>query len=330
MKTKTASLFIIFLFSMSPLLNAQAVERFIRSKVNVATNRASDRANEEIDNKIEQEVDRGIDSLLNKNESQEQETRSNSNEDTQKGSSSSSSRRSGAFMKSLGLDAPANISESYNYKGYMLMDIESWDSKGKKEELSNYITYFNETEKNFAMEFSNPEKEKSVIIFDAENKAMIILSDDGNEKSGIVTPLNYDTSTSAEDGSQNTDMNNAEMTDADSPFLNTNYKKTGRTKTVSGYSCEEYFYEDDESTMSLWITNDLPADLYARIFSVSTFASYSNTGAPQGFTMEWEMKKKNSKEQSIMTVKEVDKNKQTTIKTTGYTIINLGGMMNQE
>jgi hypothetical protein len=331
MKTRTIFLCIIFMIFISPVLNAQAVERFIRSKVNVATGRAAEKADEEVDKQINESVDKAIDNLLDNMAEDEQKTENstegnpdetNETSGTRKESSTSSSARSNNILKSLGIGGPVNISESYNYKGFILMDIENWDQTGKKTSLSSYSTYYNESAQNFAMEFSDPSKGKSIIIFDADNKLMVILSDDGREKSGIVTPLNYDYTADQEYDNTKSD----DGFDGYSP----DYKKTGRTKMVSGYRCEEYYYQDDESESSLWVTKDLPADLYVRMFSLGTLASLAHTGYGSGFTMEWDFRKKNSKERSVMIVKEVDKNRQTNIKTSGYNLINLGNMMQEE
>ena len=207
------------------------------------------------------------------------------------------------------------------------MDIQNWDEDGKAEDPTVYTTYFNESESSFAMEFNETGKGRSLIIFDDANKIMIILSDDGKEKSGIVTPLSDNSA--SEIPEENPEVNTKETskdTENDSEWHNPNYKKTGRTKMVAGYSCDEYLYEDTESEMSMWITKDMPTDLYEKMFSLSAFATLNYAGYGEGFTMEWETKNKNSKERSLMTVKEVDKNKQTSIKTSGYQIFNLGGM----
>ena len=337
MKNTTLFLLLIFLFFQSPLLNAQPVERFIKSKARVATNRASDRTNDEVDRRINNAVDKEFDKLLNKKSDEEADSSATpGNSDTEnelpqsskKSSSSAKSGRSSAYLKSLGLNAPVNVNESYSYNGYIQMGITNWDSKGNEETQSNYNTYFNESAGSFAMEFFEPGKEKSFIIFDTENKQMIILSQDGDEKTGIVTPINYDAGgTDSISESQGTNESANSDVDKDYAMQNPNYKKTGRTKRVSGYSCDEYLYEDEDTELSLWVTKDLPADLYARMFSLSTFATLAYTGYGQGFTMEWDSKHKNSKERSVMTVKEVDKNKPTNIKTGGYNLISLGGTM---
>jgi hypothetical protein len=314
-------LLVFFLFQIS-FANGQAVDRFIKSKTNVAKNRAVGRTNQEIDNKINEAVDKEFDKLLEKNSKDDEEADTDEvsdtkeKEDSESKSSSKSSARSNAYLKAMGISAPVNLDLSYNYKGFILMDIQNFDEKGKQEQQTSYSTYFNDSEQTFAMEFVEPGKGTSIMIFDGERQEMIILSGDGSEKTGLITPLGYNPSTYD---------SSADSIPQDQVWQNPNYKKTGKKKTIAGYSCEEYIYEDEESELIMWVTNDLPADLYARMFSLSAFSTMGHTGFGQGFTMEWDMKNKESKERSLMTVKEVNKNKQTTINTKGYQLYKMGG-----
>jgi hypothetical protein len=71
------------------------------------------------------------------------------------------------------------------------------------------------------------------------------------------------------------------------------------------------------------MTNDLPADLWANMFSANVVASMY-AGRPNGFIMEWNTESKTTKEKSHMVVKEVNRDKSTTLSTTGYTFMSFG------
>ena len=324
---------LVFALLISGIADAQVIENYLKSKARVATKRAAERADEEVDDQINKAVDKSIDNLLDKAAAEEeqditgtQESSSGSNESGPKSGTSSSDAAGNAFLKKLGIsDAPANIQEAYNFKGYLLMELEAWNSGGQKENQTLYKTFYSEDTKSFAMEFSEPDQGKSLIIFDNANKAMIILSDDGKEKSGMVMPLNYE-DTAGEPAVENINIAEADKASPESIDYNLyGYKKTGNKKNISGYSCEEYSFENDEEIVSFWVTQDLPADLYTRMFSLNTFASLAYTGGMHhGFTMEWDYRRKGSPERSKMVIKEVDRNKPSTISTKGFNLISFG------
>ena len=85
----------------------------------------------------------------------------------------------------------------------------------------------------YAMVFTDKDA-KSTIIFDSKNSAMLILSDSDGEKTGFA--MGIDPEMLAEEVEEY-----AEESEADP------YKayKTGKTKTILGYSCDEYLVEDE-------------------------------------------------------------------------------------
>ncbi len=315
--------------------NAQVLEKYVKSKAQVVTKRAFDRADKKIDTMLIESVDKQMDKQLNKPADEEEQENTGTPSSTQSGqgthsnsSSSVESAAGNAFLKKLGMsNAPVNIQEAYNFNGYLLMEIEGWNTEGEKDNQTLYKTYYSEDAKSFAMEFTEPGKGLSLIIFDNINHFMIILSDDGKEKSGMVMPVNTsenEPEINEEDHTMTTDVNTSDTDETDIDWLNTYYKKTGNKKNISGYQCEEYTFENEEESVSFWITQDMPSDLYSKIFGLNTFANLAYTGVHKGFTMEWDYRKKETAERSKMVVKEVDKNKSSTISTKGYNLISLG------
>jgi len=314
---------------------AQVLERYIKSKAQVVAKRAFERTDKEIDTMLIESVDKQMDKQLKKPSDEEGNDDSptpvspgTGQKSASKSSSSVETAAGNAFLKQFGIsNAPVNVQEAYKYKGFLLMEIESWNAGGEKENQTLYKTYFSEDAESFAMEFTEPGKGQSLIIFDNINRYLLILSDDGNEKSGMVMPLNTgetEYESTDEDNTAESVDNSSNSDETDITWLDSQYKKTGNKKNISGYPCEEYEYENEEEILSFWITQDLPADLYSRIFGLNTFANLSYTGAQQGFTMEWDLRKKNTAERSKMVVKEVDKNKPSSISTKGYNLFSYG------
>ena len=342
MKTKFGIIGFFFILCMINYSNAQ-VGNFVRSKTGVATNRAVQQTNKEVDKKITNAVDEEISKIFNKkkgdkdqpaeNETQPAAVEQSSapSDDSSDGSSSgggsnkaANDAMSRAIMGRMGISMarPANVKDRYDYTGNLLMVIQSWDEEGDTEGEVLYTTHYTSDNKGVAMDFKSNDKGDSKIIFDNVNNIMIILGDDGKDKSGFVMGV-APADTSAASARANTGGNNNANAASNSDYYS-KFKKTGRSKTIAGYSCEEYEYEDTESKASYWMTQDMPADLWAKMFSANMIASVY-AGRPNGFIMESTNEQKNSKSKSTMLVKEVNKNQAASISTMGYQFISYGG-----
>jgi hypothetical protein len=84
----------------------------------------------------------------------------------------------------------------------------------------------------------------SSMVMDAENKCFIALTDMNDTKMGIISQMS-DSAQTQPDGK---------------PAKNTptNFTKTGNTKVIAGYKCDEYTYTDSEikSSGKVWFTKD--------------------------------------------------------------------------
>lgn len=325
-------------------MNTQAqVSNYLIKKAKQASSRAGQKADEEVTEEMNEQVDTGVEKVFNKLLGEDEDTQSGNKTQTQpqneqntevpaqtkqstdnsSGSSSSKSSETAAtnaLMKSFGISTEAiDIQESYSYSGNIKMVVQSWNDNGVSEGEVFYTTYMTDNNKGFAMEFLNDKEGKSIMIFDFVDEKMIILSDDGKEKTGMVTHYagledNVSAAFNEEDDAEVEDFS----------VYNPDMKKTGRSKMIAGLSCDEYTYEDEESDVNLWMTNKLPADLWANMFSANAIsaASYGNYG---GFVMEMDQRDKNSKDRVLMRVNEVNKNQNKMISTNGYQLMSIGG-----
>jgi hypothetical protein len=213
---------------------------------------------------------------------------------------------------------PANMKDFYEYTGNIKMDVETWNEEGQSQGPVAYTTQYSEKKNSFAMEFKDKEKGHSTMIFDYENQLMIVLGDDGKDKSGFATPLaayqSDSVSTSRDTLAKKTEVQNAENYSG--------FKKTGKSKTIAGYKCDEYYFEDEEDKVSYWMTTDLPAELWAKMYSSNAFTSLY-TGQTSGFVMESDHQLKTSKARSYMLVKEVNQNQPASVSTVGYNIMTM-------
>ncbi|MGC9342972.1 MAG: DUF4412 domain-containing protein [Bacteroidales bacterium] len=308
---------IIIATSFSYESEAQPVGKFLEKKLKQATKRAGEKADEEITEEMNKKVDRAVenafDSLFNDSETNDRDSENQY-------SSSSSEAMAAAMMKSMGINnSPANVADSYDYNGNIKMIIQSWNEKGESQGEMDYTTYISDDFSGFAMEFSQ-DNHQSLMIFDTKEGAMIILTDTEGSKTGIVTTYEVDSLWGDEDIT-------AEEIEDYSKF-NENLKKTGNTKMIAGYSCDEYIYEDEEAEGTVWMTDELPAELWAKMFNTNVLAA-SNAGYYGGFVMEMLRKDKETEEKMILQVKEVNENQPKSISTKDYQLMSFGGMMEE-
>lgn len=315
-------------------MNAQILEGYAKSKAHTAKNRAVYDADKEVDSQINSAVDKQFNKLKSKvldKDGKEVETQSSepaAADDSEQSSGSSKSSNSSsddamakAMMGKLGINMtrPANMKDIYEYTGNILMDMQAWDEDGKTDGVVAYNTRYSDKDNGFAMEFKDQNKGNSTMIFDYDNKLMLILSNDGSDKTGIATPLN-DIKSAGETAGDASDTKAADEAKVQDYY--SNFKKTGKTKTIAGYKCDEYYYEDEEDMVSYWMTNDLSADLWGKMYSSNIFNSLY-TGRTNGFVMESDYQKKGSKERSHMIVKEVNPKQSGKISTVGYNVMTM-------
>jgi len=281
-----------------------------------------DKVNKKIENRIDQEADEQIDKTLD----QVFEGDSTSEQTNDDSSDLSDQQRMSNIMKGLGMSGePVPIADSYHFQSKIQMHIESYDDKGKLESDGEFITWVSPSMKNFAYEFvsGNIARDgKGLIIMDVENNAMIILSEEDSKKTGIVYGFNPDAFSSWSDSLA--DYDDYEPANVN---LNPYLEKTGQTKTISGYSCDEYHYNnpEEDTEANFWLSKEADFSTKDMISSIFKTASYSN-GMPWGFIMESESWNKNTKERNLMKVTEINKNANTRFNLSDYQITNLGSM----
>jgi hypothetical protein len=242
----------------------------------------------------------------------------------------------GNFMqnKMMGMMGMNNVKYdmNYSYTSSMSMEMEGTDSLGKKWDKVLYTTYFDKVSKSFAMEFEakDPEtqqKQKSLMIFDYKNWAMLILADKGSEKSGIAMQLTPDSAIIEQQNKPEA----APQKQEDISALNMYYKPTGRTKSIAGYKCKEYVYETPQGKAEVWATNDVVYDYsnaYGYMGGMQLLAAGGSAYA-LGTVMEMHFSDKSSKATSDFVVTDIKASNPKSVNLSGYQIIGMGGNPSQ-
>lgn len=184
------------------------------------------------------------------------------------------------FMK------PAPTESEYTFTGYSVMEVTSTDKKGKSEDPVK-IQYLLSSDTEFmGMSFANPDQPNAVTtsIMDTKNQAIVILLEEKGQKSSMAMKMDFDKMQEMVDDEAVEQLDTPE------------YKitKTGNSKSILGYPCEEYLVTTEDGTGNYWVT-EKPIDGFS-MFSPQSNPMVSNktmdryasmfSNAPKGSFME--------------------------------------------
>lgn len=309
------TLFAFFALAVAHPVNGQRLLKKLQEKVQEKVEeKVEERADQKVDEAIDKQLDKIEESLENKSDSDADNTENSADRNRE--------QRMQNILKGLGVSGePVPVADSYVFDHLIEMHVESFDKKGKKESEGEFITHLSPNSKSMAYQvvsgdMGNPGQ--GMFIIDAENGATIIISEENGEKTGIVYGMGAFFSSIGETYEEET------MNETPEAYLaNPNVKKTGRTKTIAGYKCEEYKFDDEDTESEVWITRDLKMntqDFFSTLFKTNLYAR----GVPWGYMMEATSVDKKSGEKSVMQVTRVDSNSNTRFNMADYQITNLG------
>ncbi|WP_373496401.1 DUF4412 domain-containing protein [Aquiflexum sp.] len=146
------------------------------------------------------------------------------------------------------IENDVEVDESYDFTGYSVLEISGLDEKGKPIDPVNLKSYLSDDSSITGMEFSEKNKKSSetyVMIFDFNRNISITLFENDGQKMRMAFGYDYAAMSKAVD---------MEDTIEEGDDENVSFKKTGNTKTIMGYDCEEYLVETDENITNYWVT----------------------------------------------------------------------------
>ncbi|EKB50389.1 DUF4412 domain-containing protein [Cecembia lonarensis] len=149
-----------------------------------------------------------------------------------------------------GITADVPVADAYHFTGYSVMELTGKDEKGKDIEPSQIKSFLSDNQMIIGMEIELKEQQQkegsSILIYDLERNASIILFENEGEKARIAYGLDFE---KIAEGIEIEDTDIKEESDSDFTW-----QKTGRTKNILGYTCEEYVSEDEEGKATYWVT----------------------------------------------------------------------------
>lgn len=298
---------LVIFIAVNLIINSTSAQIVDRTK-----ERAENKTNNRIDNRIDQGIDKGLDSIeglfKKKNKKDKGESRSESSSDeTQNGNEAGDMPNMAGMFGSGG-----DIEEKYSFQHKVHIEIKSSDKKGETFD-QNMVMLSNDDSNIGAFEMTMAEAQESTVVFDFDNKQMITLVNASGMKMAVVVKM--DPSAYEPSENENTDGEDAPE-----------FKKTGRSKEILGYTCDEYVAEDDESTMEMWISQEVVVDLFKAFSAYGAQQKQATT--PQaypgltGTMMEMNStSKKHAKEKTTWKVTKIEKNSPSTISTVGYSVM---------
>lgn len=168
--------------------------------------------------------------------------------------------------------------DSYKFPINVKMHVTTYKGGEKKDE-NDMDYYLNTGAKYFGMKMTDNGKRKKsgdmFVIYDFDNNSSIMINED--DKTYMAINLNAFMSAEAQA--------NRGKTTTDGKYKN-DCKKSGKSKTIQGYSCEEYecIDEDRNRRSEIWVTTKIPVDI-SQSFTRSPYA-YVSTNKMTGMMME--------------------------------------------
>jgi hypothetical protein len=215
------------------------------------------------------------------------------------------------ILAGIGKQVPT--ADSYDFTGYVIMKLESKDEKGKTMDPMNMKSYLNESSEYTGMEITDPKNPGTItnMIFDMERNASILLMESEESKSSFAYKLDLGQV-----------IDDSDILEEE---LDYSVEKTGNTKDILGYSCEEYHMKSEDGEGNYWITEELINGSSSFWSSNSPFATskmqekYADHFAnmPKGNFMEMDFKSTDGSE-VIMKVVDIQASQATTFTMSEY------------
>ena len=217
------------------------------------------------------------------------------------------------YMDALGLSEKVPYEPSYDFDSYVQMEVRDFNKNGKETDYILYDSYVTKDAVDYAMVYTD-KKDQTTIIFDSDNSAVLILTDSDGEKMGIASEV--DPESMKEEMEEAREENN---------ILATEPVKTGKSKEILGYKCDEYLIDNEEIEAHMWVCEDLGKQIRKEMLDQRhTFGTvFLHAAYAKGMVMEYEQIMKENGERTVMQVTDIDLKRSHTISTREYPVMGI-------
>jgi hypothetical protein len=266
MKIRTLlSLFALMI--VLPVATDAQVGGLLKNKMNKVINAGAKQTNKEIDNKIDTAVNKEADKARAKGAERTEANKANNNQPGPASGDQGSQGSSGANMgKLFGNKVDLKYKEDYAFTSRIYMVTEVYDKKDVTK--ADFYMYYSSSAPAVGIETKTVTNEKgdatpvtAQMVMDGENKSFLMLTDMNGMKMGIISPIPDENSAPADDKSKKT--------------APPKFTKTGNTRDIVGYKCDEYSYiSEDKTSGKVWFTKDAKLKIDKRGWSNSNMKAY--------------------------------------------------------
>lgn len=269
---------------------------------------------------INRQIDHKIDSAIDK--SAKEKAKEKEQADQNKSDKTSTQAEGGTKASGRGLfggKIDIKYDDDYAFTGRIYMQMETYDKKDVTK--SDYYTYFNSNTMNAGIEVKLVDPKEgdqdllTVFLFDNDNKCFMMLLNNGDSKTGIISTIPSDSAIAAQ----------ASSVKGQTPAQPT-ITKTGNSRTIAGYKCDEYkiVEQNKEGYSNVWMTKDVKLKADKKYWGKAGMPTYYNYSGFEGSMMlAMEAFDKDNKPGMKMETKEINEKFSHSISTGGYTFMKM-------
>jgi hypothetical protein len=269
-----------------------------------------------IDRKIEHKVDSAVD------KSDKDDAKKRQQADQNQADKTTTTEKKGTKETGRGLfggKIDIKYEDEYEFTGRIYMQMENYDKKDVVK--SDYYTYFNSSTLNAGIEMlpldaKNGDKTyPTVFLFDNDNRSFMMIIESKDSKTGIISSMPSDSAMAAQAKTQK-EANPEKAT----------ITKTGNSKVIAGYKCDEYKIVDAEKEgySNVWMTKDVKLKADKKYWGKAGVPTYYNYPEFEGAMMlAMESFDKNNKPTLKMETKEINDKFSHSISTVGLTFMKM-------
>lgn len=227
-----------------------------------------------------------------------------------------------SFLSIFSLTADIKAEGVYKFDNEVVMVMK--DFSGSTLNNSSNVKFYASTKHQnlgYVMEINTHGQSMSAqMVQDIEANTMTILINQGGMKMGMQYSLDKIGDMAKMMGGMSSEKGQSNVESE------AEIKKTGNTKKIKGYTCEEYEIISDKSYSTMWMAKDLKLPSFFDNFSkMKGMGQDFNTDMPSGFPMlitSWP-NGKDSDKKTVIEVTDVNKDKALSISTEGYQIMKM-------
>lgn len=315
---KTRTLFLLVAFAIVfPATSDGQVGNLLKNKLNKVVNAGTKTVDKEVNNQVDTAVNKSANNAKDKAATRVENNKQKEGQASQTGDGGSQGHSGAGLGKLFGNKIDLKYKEEYGFTSRIYMVTETYDKKDVVK--MDFFMYYSSSTPSVGVETKTISDEKgevtpvtAVMVMDGENKSFLMLTDVNGMKMGIISAVpDENTAQTQPDGKSNKKSTPPTFT------------KTGNTREIAGYKCDEYSYIDNEDKTSgkVWFTKDANLKIDKRGWNNSGMAAYyGNPVFNEGIILANETYDEKGKLTMRSETKEINPNFPHSISVTGYTL----------